>query len=243
MPRLEYRTKLFILFALWWLAWAWKPQHPSDWILENILTVAFVASLVVTRNRFRLSNISYTTLFVFLCLHTIGSHYTYAEVPYERWTGALGFSINDAFGFTRNHFDRLVHFSFGLLFAYPMREFFIRIAGTRGAWSYYLPVELVMALSMIYELVEWGATYVVGSELGMAYLGTQGDVWDAHKDMGLATLGAILGMCIVALINASYQRDFASEFLESLRVKSDTPLGEVKLREYRSRGPVEDPEN
>jgi len=234
MPRLAYRTKLFVLFALWWLAWAWKPAHPSDWILENILTVAFVTLLVVTRNTFRLSNISYTTLFIFLCLHTVGSHYTYAEVPYESWTGALGFSVNDTFGFERNHFDRLVHFLFGFLFAYPMREFFMRIAGTRGAWSYYLPVELVMALSMIYELVEWAATYLVGSDLGMAYLGTQGDVWDAHKDMGLATLGAILGMCIVALFNAYYQRDFASEFLGSLKVKSDMPLGEVKLREYRT---------
>ncbi len=234
MHRLDYRTRLLIVFAVWWLAWAWKPLHLSDWILENILTVAFVAMLIATRNLFRLSNVSYTVLFIFLCFHTVGSHYTYAEVPYETWTRKLGFSINDTLGFERNHYDRLVHFLFGFLFVYPMREFFMRIAGTRGAWSYYLPVELVMALSMVYELVEWGATRLVASDLGMAYLGTQGDVWDAHKDMALATLGAILGMSVVALINSFYQCDFAGEFIDSLRVKDPTPLGEVKLREYRA---------
>jgi acyl carrier protein len=94
-------------------------------------------------------------------------------------------------------------------------------------------VELVMALSMLYELIEWLAAAVVGGELGMAYLGTQGDVWDAHKDMGLATLGASLGMLIVAGINFRYQRDFGDEFAESLRVKIKTPLGEQKLREHK----------
>jgi len=233
MRRLQYRTRLLIVFAIWWLAWAYKPWHFSDWVLENLLTVAFVTLLILTRNRFRLSNISYTVLFIFLCLHTIGSHYTYADVPYERWTAALGFSLNDLLGFTRNNFDRLVHFLFGFLFYYPMRELFMRVALTRGAWSYYLPVELVMSLSMLYELIEWAAAEVVGGELGMAYLGTQGDIWDAHKDMGLATIGAILGMIIVAAINWRYQRDFMTEFVDSLKVKLVTPLGEVKLREYR----------
>lgn len=234
MHKLEYRTKLLIVFTAWWLAWAYKPWHFSDWVLENILTVLFVGTLILTRNRFRLSSVSYTVLFIFLCLHTIGSHYTYADVPYEQWTATLGFSINDLFGFTRNHFDRLVHFLFGFLFYYPMREFFMRIALSKGAWSYYLPVELVMSLSMLYELIEWAAAIVVGGDLGMAYLGTQGDVWDAHKDMGLATTGAILGMIIVAAINWKYQRDFADEFLDSMRIKIKSPLGEVKLREYKN---------
>jgi len=109
----------------------------------------------------------------------------------------------------------------------------MRIALSKGAWSYYLPVELVMSLSMLYELIEWAAAEIVGGDLGMAYLGTQGDIWDAHKDMGLATIGAVLGMIIVAAINWKYQRDFADEFLESLKIKIKSPLGEVKLREYR----------
>ena len=233
MKSIEYRSKLFFLFVAWWAFWAYQPKYFSDWALENVLTVLFLAILILTRNAFRLSSVSYTVLFVFLLLHTIGGHYTYAEVPYEEWTAVLSFSINDIFGFTRNHFDRLVHFLFGFLFAYPMREFFMRIASTKGAWNYYLPVELVMSGSMLFELFEWLAAVVFGGDLGMAYLGTQGDVWDAHKDMGLATLGAMLGMLIVAIINWRYQRDFADEFLQSLRVKIPTPLGEVKLREYR----------
>jgi len=236
MGKLEYRTRLLILFGLWWAAWAYHPWNFSDWVLENILSVALVALLVGTRNVFRLSNVSYTVLFVFMLLHTIGAHYTYADVPYERWTAALGFSINDSFDFHRNHFDRLVHFLFGFLFAYPMRELFMRVARSRGAWSYYLPVELVMSLSMLYELIEWAAAEIVGGDLGMAYLGTQGDIWDAHKDMGLATLGACLGMLIVAAINWRYQRDFGSEFIDSLRISIPDPLGEVKLREYRNQG-------
>jgi putative membrane protein len=127
---MEYRTKLLIAFAVWWLAWAYKPWHFSDWVLENILTVVFITLLIATRHVFRLSNVSYTVLFTFLCLHTIGSHYTYAEVPYEDWTHRLGFSVNEIFGLERNHYDRLVHFLFGFLFVYPMREFFMRIAGT-----------------------------------------------------------------------------------------------------------------
>ena len=132
MKSIEYRSKLFFLFVAWWVFWAYRPHYFSDWALENVLTILFLAILILTRNAFRLSSVSYTVLFVFLLLHTIGGHYTYAEVPYEEWTAVFSFSINDIFGFTRNHFDRLVHFLFGFLFAYPMREFFMRIASTRA---------------------------------------------------------------------------------------------------------------
>jgi putative membrane protein len=231
--KFEFRTKLLLIFGIWWLFWAYKPWFFSDWVIENLLTVACIAFLYVTRNSFRLSNLSYFLLFAFLCLHTIGSHYTYAEVPYERWSAALGFSINELFGFSRNHFDRLVHFLFGFLLAYPFREMFMRVAGAKGAWSYYLPVEIIMSFSMIYEIIEWLVAEIVGGDLGMAYLGIQGDIWDAHKDMGLATLGAALGMTIVALVNRHYHRDFGREFLDSLKVKDKVPLGEVKLQELK----------
>ena len=238
--RIQVRTALLVLFAVWWIIWAFHPWYFSDWMIENILTVLFILSLVVTRNRFRLSNLSYWLLFVFLLFHTVGAHYTYAEVPYEKWTAALGFSVDDTFGFERNMFDRLVHFSFGLLFVYPMRELFMRVAHAKGAWSYYLPVEMIMSVSMLYELIEWAVAMLVGGDLGMAYLGTQGDVWDAHKDMALASLGAAIGMTVVAIVNWRMQRDFAVEFIESLKVKNPIPLGEVKLREYR--GSPEDQE-
>ena len=84
--------------------------------------------------------------------------------------------------------------------------------------------------SMLYELIEWAAAEVVGGDLGAAYLGTQGDIWDAHKDMALASLGALIAMTITALVNVRLRRDFAHEWTESLRVKHHTPLGEVAIQ-------------
>jgi putative membrane protein len=123
-------------------------------------------------------------------------------------------------------FDRLVHFSYGLLLAYPIREMFLRIGNVRGFWGYFLPLDLTMSTSMLYELIEWGAAEYFGGDLGMAYLGTQGDVWDAHKDMALASLGALIAMLITVLVNRRMQRDFAREWAESISVKSRQPLGE-----------------
>jgi putative membrane protein len=106
-----------------------------------------------------------------------------------------------------------------LLLAYPIRELFLRIANVRGFWGYFLPLDLTMSTSMIYELIEWGAAEVLGGDLGAAYLGTQGDIWDAHKDMALASLGALIAMTVTALVNRHLQRDFALEWSESIRVK------------------------
>ncbi|MBL8271026.1 DUF2238 domain-containing protein [Steroidobacter sp.] len=217
-------------WAVLWVALAIAPLHRSDWVLENVLLLAGAAGIVATHRVFPLSNVSYTCLFVFLCLHTVGAHYTYAEVPYEaagqHW---LGFSINGLFGWERNNFDRLVHFSYGLLLAYPIREVFLRIASVRGFWGYFLPLDLTMSSSMLYELVEWVAAEVFGGDLGAAFLGAQGDIWDAQKDMALASLGALITMLITLCINAKYQRDFQAEWAESFRVHSREPLGEVAI--------------
>jgi putative membrane protein len=168
--------------------------------------------------------------FLFLCLHEIGAHYTYAEVPYNEWFKTVsGVSLNSLLGWERNNFDRVVHFCYGLLLAYPVREIFVRVAAVRGFWSYFLPLDLTMSTSMMFELFEWAAAAVFGGGLGQAYLGTQGDVWDAHKDMALASLGALIAMLITFAINRSLQRDFASEWAESLRVKHSQPLGEDEI--------------
>ena len=106
---------------------------------------------------------------------------------------------------------------------------FLRVADVRGFWGYFLPLDLTMSTSMLYELIEWGAAVVFGGDLGQAYLGTQGDVWDAHKDMALASLGALIAMLVTDAINRRFQRDFAREWAESLRVKHKAPLGEDAL--------------
>jgi putative membrane protein len=197
-----------------------QPRYRSDWALENVLTVAFVIVLAVFYRRLAFSRISCTTLFLFLCLHTVGAHYTYSEVPYDAWARSLtGYSINELFGWRRNHFDRFVHFCYGVLLSYPVREILLRVALVRGVWGYYLPLAITLSTSADYELIEWGAAALFGGELGVAYLGAQGDVWDAQKDMALAGLGALLAMGGAAAVNASLRRDFAREWVDSLRVK------------------------
>jgi putative membrane protein len=120
-----------------------------------------------------------------------------------------------------------------LLLAYPIRELFLRVAGARGFWGYYLPLDLTMSFSMLYELIEWGYAASVGGSAGASFLGTQGDEWDAQKDMAMASLGALISMCIVAFINWKFDKNFGAEMRESLAVKRAEPLGEVKLAELR----------
>jgi putative membrane protein len=231
---------LFVLLAILWIPLAFKPFDRHDWLLENVLLVAAVALLAATYRALPLSRVSYTLIFVFLCMHAIGAHYTYAEVPYDQWWEQLtGRSFNSLVGWQRNNFDRIVHFSYGLLLAYPIREMFLRVGNVRGFWGYFLPLDLTMSTSMLYELIEWGAAVFFGGNLGAAYLGTQGDEWDAQKDMAMASLGALLSMCITAAINWRLQRDFAAEWADSLRIRDVGPTGEdaiaAMLRERQVR--------
>jgi len=215
------------LFLLFWLALAVSPLDRADWMLENGLVAIFAPLLILTYRKFPFSRVSYTLIFIFFCMHEVGAHYTYAKVPYDAWLQALsGRTLSSFFGATRNHYDRLGHFAFGLLLAYPIREIFVRVAEARGFWSYYLPLDMTMACSMVFELLEWAAAEAFGGDLGVAYLGTQGDPWDAQKDMMLATLGGLIAMIVTAIVNMRQQRDFAREWVESLRVKRAAPLGE-----------------
>jgi putative membrane protein len=234
----RYPRVLFGLLLALSVALAIAPHDRADWLLENSLLFVGVGVLVATRKALPLSRISYTLIFLFLCLHAFGAHYTYSLVPYDAWWEALtGRTLSSLTGWQRNHFDRLVHLCYGLLLAYPVREVFLRVADVRGFWGYYLPLDVVMATSLLYELIEWGAASAFGGDLGVAYLGTQGDPWDAQKDMALATLGAVVAILVTALINWRSQRDFAREWAESLRVKRHRPLGEDELaRRMRRRG-------
>lgn len=237
MSHRRFLTLLAVIFGLVWAGLAIEPYDRKDWALENLLLVLFTVVLATSFRRFPLSRVSYFLIFLFLLLHAVGAHYTYAHVPYEQWAKNLwGGSINAWFGWTRNNFDRVVHFSYGLLLAYPIREVFLRVAAVRGFWGYFLPLDLTMSTSMLFELFEWFAAELFGGDLGAAYLGTQGDVWDAHKDMALASLGAVVAMGITALLNVRYQRDFAADWVESLRVKHRHPLGEDEVARMQAVG-------
>jgi len=236
MPHRRFLFLLTIVLGIEFVVCAIAPYDRKDWLLENVLVVLFVGTMFASYRKLTLSRISYLLIFLFLSLHLVGAHYTYAQVPYDRWFESLtGRTFNSLVGWERNNFDRVVHFAYGLLLAYPIREVFQRVARLRGFWGYFFPLDITMSTSMLYELIEWGAAAMFGGDLGQAYLGTQGDVWDAHKDMAFASLGALIAMLITAGINIRLQRDFADEWNESLRVKDSRPLGEDEIRRLLKR--------
>ena len=180
---------LVLWLILLWIITAINPLFPRDWLLENLLVFIYAALLVASYRRFQFSNLSYALFTLFLSLHLAGAHYTYAETPF-------GFWLQDLFDLERNHYDRIVHFSFGLLIAYPMREILLRKSGLNRTWSYFIAINCIMAFSAFYEVLEIIAAAIVSPELGDAYLGTQGDEWDAQKDTFLAFTGSIIAMLV-----------------------------------------------
>lgn len=174
------------VFTVVWVALAIAPRYRADWLLENLLTFVAVPVLVVGYFRHRLSDRSYVQITLFLILHTLGSHYTYSEVPLGDW-------LRDMFGLTRNHYDRIVHFAFGLLGYGPALELMV---GTRperrgSMRELYLAFTVIASWSLLYELLEWVVALTADPAAGTAYLGTQGDEWDGQKDMALAAAGAV----------------------------------------------------
>lgn len=188
-----------LIAALLFLVWLWaaiKPLDRGDWLLENLLVFASFAILVLTRKRFRFSALSYWLFALFMCLHLYGSHYTYAETP-------LGYWVQTVFDLQRNHYDRAVHFLFGVLICYPMMELIGRKTGLQGSWLTLFTLTTILSFSALYELVEMIAAVVVAPDLGTAFLGTQGDEWDAQKDTGLAFMGAISTLLFSRLMGLS----------------------------------------
>ena len=189
--------------------------------MENFLVFFVIGFLLITGRWFVFSKLSYSLTFLFLCLHTLGAHYTYSLVPYREWLETIGVvapTQENASAPDRNHFDRAIHFLYGLVITWPYREaFYYAVVPRRTFWSYLLPLSFSMATSLLYELIEWAAAIIYGGELGMAFLGTQGDIWDAHKDMLLAAIGSLLCFALMLVIQLVTGRDFAREWGEKQR--------------------------
>ncbi len=190
--RVPFRTHTLLkAYLLIFLAiWAWTFAGTTDkanWITENVLTMIFIGGLAMSHRKFKFSDLSYTFMFVYILLHIYGAMYTYAENPFGYW-------LRDAMSGDRNQYDRIVHFSFGFLLAYPMRDYFKNHFGWPTWVCWVLPAEITLSFSGAYELIEWAVADIFFPAQGHAYLGSQGDVWDAQKDMGLAFLGAVLMM-------------------------------------------------
>ncbi len=200
MTKWRYPLALLVIYAVIWIALAIEPVYRHDWMLENVLVFVALPLLIGTARRLRFSDFTYTCLFVFFVFHSIGSHYTYALVPYDEWFQSVtGVSLDGLLGFERNHFDRLVHFLYGLLIAPAAVEIFAHYGRYPATWAVLFPTLFIFAHAGIYEIVEWAAALVFGGDLGQAYLGTQGDIWDAQKDMALAHAGTVIMMIGLAL--------------------------------------------
>ncbi|MEY2630855.1 MAG: hypothetical protein RLZZ469_1752 [Bacteroidota bacterium] len=185
-------------FLVLWTSTLLGTNDLNNWLLENTLTVLFFLFLIVSYKKYQFSDLSYLLITVYLCLHVYGAKYTYAENPFGYW-------LKDYMGWERNHYDRIVHFSFGFLLAYPMRELFLKWVKYPTMVAWVLPIEITLSVSGFYELIEWAVADIFFPSQGDAYLGTQGDIWDAQKDIFLAFLGAILATTIVSLIKKIFK--------------------------------------
>lgn len=174
------------VFGAVWLLLAIAPSNRPAWVLENLPTAVAIPCAIATFRRFRFSDRAYLQATIFLLLHTIGSHYTYSATPVGDWARV-------AFALNRNHYDRFVHFAFGILIFTPTRELFFR-PPARSPWARQLGISvgLIAAWSSGYEILEWLSATIADPAAGIAFLGTQGDEWDAQKDMSCACSGAAL---------------------------------------------------
>ena len=180
-------TVPFALLGLYGLVFticAIAPYDRSVWWAENIPVLIVVGALAWLSRLHRFSNTSYILMSVFIILHTIGGHYTFARVPFD-W-------VTELFGFERNHYDRIAHFSVGF-YAYAIAEVLMvrRLVHTRWIVALF-PVFAIASLAGAYEIFEWQYAVSADPQAGIAVLGSQGDIWDAQKDMLADTLGAIL---------------------------------------------------
>jgi putative membrane protein len=206
LPNDRYQRVIFLLFLVFFAASCIKPPYLQFLLMQHVPTVLAAFLLAFLSNRLAISRFSFSSVIVFLCLHTLGARYLYSYVPYDVWSEhLLGINISELFDFQRNHYDRVVHFSYGLLLAVPIQEFERRHLRLSVAVSSLLAVECIIATSACYELLEWLVAITFTPEWAGHFLGLQGDIFDAQKDMALATAGAVLSVSILAFISRSKQ--------------------------------------
>ena len=209
-----YLRALFTSFILIWILLGIDPVYRSDWFLENILVFVAVPFIWFIHRKWPLTNLSYTLIFLFLTLHSVGAHYTYSEVPFGRW-------VSDLAGWERNHFDRMVHFLWGFLIGMPIFEILNRRVRGRRRAILFFTLSVIVLVGVLYEFMEWAAALVVAPEAGTAFLGTQGDEWDAQKDLFLNLIGGIASLIFLPSVLRQTR-----QYLPPLTPKSGHPASE-----------------
>jgi len=193
------RGQLWLLGAFGALVGAtWiNPPWPAEQALHSSLTAVALVTLWLLRKR--LGTAQWAWALVFLALHTIAARWIYSFVPYDDWTNAVfGVRLSEAFSWERNHFDRLVHFTYGVCLTAMLRLKWLR------------SLEIVLATSALYELLEWAIAMTLAPGVAEAYNGQQGDMWDAHADMALAALGALTTALVTSLASSARRRSPAA---------------------------------
>ena len=236
MTARRYPAVLLAFFAGWWLVLAIDPLYRQDWLLENVLVLAAIPLLVYGHRTLPLSARAYTGLFVFLALHEVGAHYTYSLVPYDTAVEALvGRSLSALIGVDRNHFDRAMHFLYGLLVTPAAVELLDARAPARGGWRPLFAATFMAAHAVLYEIIEWLAAEVFGGDLGTAYLGTQGDGFDAQKDMALAVVGSFVTLAWLSRRPRGSSSASRPSAAASARAASGPRLPRLSFRARRAR--------
>jgi putative membrane protein len=197
-----YCVVILIIILLWS---AVNPYDKMVWIIDTLFIIILVMILAFTHAKYPLSNFTYTLITIYFIILTIGSHYSYTQVPYLEWLrNYLGLStrnynniVNSSYGLlgtARNNYDRIVHFSFGFLITFPLREILDRYVNIRGTWKYLVAFLIIGCLSALYEIFEWSLGIIINPTQAATYVASQGDVWDSQKDMAMALLGSIFSL-------------------------------------------------
>ena len=199
MNHRQYLSSLFIFVAAFFI---WSAIHPHDyftWFLEVFPVLIAIPILVMTYNKFPLTNLVYGLIAVHMVILLVGGHYTYAEMPLFSW-------LRDYYGWDRNYYDRLGHVAQGFVPAMIAREILLRTSPLRlGKWLFFIVVCVCLAMSAFYEFIEWWVALASGSD-AVAFLATQGDVWDTQWDMFLAFSGAISAQLLLAKVHLRQMR-------------------------------------
>ena len=190
MSRRHYLAVLLALLAAAFAWSAWQPHDRFTWWLEVLPVVIALPLLIFTYPRFAFSRLAYGLMLLHAVILLIGGHYTYAEMPLFNW-------LRDSFDLARNYYDRLGHVAQGFIPAIVARELLLRRSPLHaGKWLFFLVTSVCLAISALYEMIEWWVALASGSE-AVAFLATQGDVWDTQWDMLLALLGAIAAQLLL----------------------------------------------
>jgi putative membrane protein len=209
-----YHFFLIAIFIVAWVLASIHPASPENWLQENILIFLAIPFIILLGRYIMLTKSSYALITIFLILHIIGAHYNYGSVP-------LGDTIGGLMGTERNLYDRFMHFSFGLLMVYPIRELFLRVSTIKGFWGYFFPINIMLSLSALYEIFEWIGAINLPPDIAFLFVGGN-DPWDPIKDMTLAGIGAVLTILVIFIMDVLRDKDFWKKFRGSFK-KNTSP--------------------